>query len=197
MRRWIIGLAVLLFVGRADAAIEIIVGPTTLPTYATNWHNSGLQIIALQDVTLDSFVFRSRGLADTISLRDSGGGILETYSVAGGDNDLLVDVDWQLSAYTTYRLIGHDADGDNLRILATGVPSFPVANSHLQVDGTFHGPGNDDNGLLTTQFWAAFTNLQTDDDPHAVPEPSTLAIWGLLGLCAIGRGWRRRRSIAD
>ena len=31
---------------------------------------------------------------------------------------------------------------------------------------------------------------------YTVPEPVTLAIWSLLGICGIGFGWRRRRKAA-
>lgn len=196
MKRLIIGLAVLLWGGRADAAIEIMIGPNTLPIPSTGgWSNSGLQITALQDVTLNSFVFRNQGEGDTIRLTHSGGTELRTLNVVGGNDDLSVDVDWQLDAGIIYRLISELA-GNN-RYSPVTVPGFPFENSHLRVDGSIYGPGNGGSGSLQTGWWFTFTNLQTDDDPHAVPEPSTLAIWGLLGLCAIGRGWRRRRSIAD
>ncbi len=36
----------------------------------------------------------------------------------------------------------------------------------------------------------------TISEPAAVPEPSTLVVWSLLGICGIGFGWRRRRKAA-
>ncbi len=179
MARWIIGLTVLLLCGQVNA--ELITGPT-LTSQASGWSDSGLQITALQDVTLESFVFTNEGQADTIWLTDSLGQVLETYSVAGGDTALFVDVDWQLQAGDTYRLISHYE-----RPFYATYNGFPTANSQLQVDGTWFGPGD----LLTTNFWFSFNELQT----RAVPEPTTFALWGAmsgLGLIAA----RRRRKVA-
>ncbi len=32
--------------------------------------------------------------------------------------------------------------------------------------------------------------------PQVIPEPSTIAIWSLLGLVGLGYGWRRKRKVA-
>jgi hypothetical protein len=143
-----------------------------------------LQITALQDITLDSFVFRNFGQADTIWLKDSVGQILETYNVAGGDTALLVDVDWELQAGDTYRLVSHHGSAPY-----ANYTTFPTANSHLQVDGTWFEPG----GVLTQAYWFTFTDLQTDDETGAVPEPTTLAIWGTLGGLGLILARRRKR----
>jgi hypothetical protein len=39
-----------------------------------------------------------------------------------------------------------------------------------------------------------FTPPPSESFESIIPEPSTLAIWSLLGLCGIGFGWRRRRK---
>lgn len=51
----------------------------------------------------------------------------------------------------------------------------------------------DRTGTLGVGF-AGATSPEFTSAPAPVPEPSTLAIWSLLGLCGIGFGWRRRRK---
>jgi len=39
-------------------------------------------------------------------------------------------------------------------------------------------------------------NVVTASDPSTIPEPSTLIIWSLLGVCGMGVGWWRRKRAA-
>jgi hypothetical protein len=52
-----------------------------------------------------------------------------------------------------------------------------------------NGPGRADNGNFV------LTEFQVDDTP-AVPEPSTLVVWSLLGASGVTLGWRRRKRRA-
>ena len=42
-----------------------------------------------------------------------------------------------------------------------------------------------------------FSSEQGFGSPEVVPEPSTFAIWSLIGLTFAGIGWRRRRKVSD
>ena len=53
-------------------------------------------------------------------------------------------------------------------------------------------------GLTAQSFTAAFVAIKVEEisQQQQVPEPSSLIVWSVIGLCGIGFGWRRRRKAA-
>lgn len=185
---------VLLFFGACCIqASETITGPAFPPTYFTNnWFDSGLQLTALQDVTLDSFVYVHKGTqVNTLSLVDiTVPDTVGTHFVPlGSALSLLVDVDWALQAGHTYRLLAADDDGGFASVTSVGGPLFPQANAHITVDGTWLDPasGTTIEGL-NTDWWFYFREITTEG--CAVPAPGAILLAGFgSGLV----GWMRRR----
>ncbi len=128
----------------------VLLGPT-LDTNIAGWPDSGLQIYAKQSVTLAGFTFNNQGLADTITLRDSGGNVLQTYNAPAGNTSQVITVNWPLTAGATYHL--QSANGNNGRW--TSFSGFPAENADIRVDGTWGG------GSLQTAYWFTFTGLTT------------------------------------
>jgi hypothetical protein len=130
---------------------DTIAGPA-LPNTINGWPTSGLQITALSNTVLTSFVFNNQGLADTIQLQDNVGNVLFSYSVpAGSPIALPVNVSWPLQAGLTYRLVSLDtANGRWVDYL-----SWPTTGTQLRVNGTWG------NGSLQTLYWFTFTQLKT------------------------------------
>ena len=182
----------LLLVFSTNTSALVIIGPTSPWGPVGGWDDSGLSITALQDVTLESFVYVSRGAVDTdtIWLTDNDGTILYTHLYPGNGNyDSLtnyyytVDVSWNLVAGETYRLIKDDPyHGCFAWIYEDGY--FPSSNEHIRINGTFEGNA----GLLNTDYWFYFTDITTIDNT-AVPEPATMLLlgFGLASLLSIRR----------
>ena len=149
-----------------------------------NHTNHGIAFTALDDVTLESFVFVNQGSADTIVLQTPGGGTtLETFSVPAGNPSFSVDAGWDLAAGTTYWLLGTTPTNGRYDFA-----TLPVANAHLQVNNAIFSSTNWGN------MWVDFTALTTSDSATVpIPEPSTLAL-ASIALGVVGFvGWRRRR----
>jgi hypothetical protein len=140
------------------------------------WNDIGLQITALQNVILTSFVFQNQGGADTVYLTDSGGGVLHSLSTPSGQTSYTASVSWQLAANSTYHLLEQGVD--NGRWVFYSV--FPTANADIRVDRTWGYPS------YPTNFWFNFNNLTT------TPVPLPGAVW-LLGAGLVGLlGFRRK-----
>ncbi len=158
------------------AHAEIIEGPV-LSRNLVNWNDSGLQLTAFQDVTLESFVFQNQGLADTIWLTDISGNILETYNYSGGETSHLIDVAWDLSADQSYRIIADHASNGTWAYS----PSYPLGNTHIQVDGAW-------NMYLRNTYWFNFNSIITAVAPEPVSSLLFLSGGGILAV------WKYRKK---
>jgi hypothetical protein len=130
---------------------DTVAGPA-LVTAINGWPISGLQLTALGNATLTSFVFNNQGLADTIQLQDSNGNALFSFAVpAASPAALVVDVSWPLVAGQTYRLVNLDGTNGSWVDYA----SWPTTGTQLRVDGVWG------NGALQLTWWFTFTQLTT------------------------------------
>ena len=47
---------------------------------------------------------------------------------------------------------------------------------------------------LEGDFYAAYAAVKVEAETSAAPEPTTMAVWSLLGALGLAAGWRRRRK---
>ncbi len=163
-----------------QAETLVLEGPA-LPNHNLGWPSTGLQLTALQDVTLNSFVFNTYGRQDTIELLDTNNNILQSYHFAATNTEsaVVINANWALNAGTTYRLISLDPDNSKWE---NG--QFPAQNAHIRVDGGY--------GFGQVQpYWFHFTSITTTN-AAPVPEPETYAMM-LAGIAALGLMARRRK----
>ena len=171
-------LVLLAALGTSYSQAEVVNGPD-LPNQNSGWTDTGMQITALQDATLDSFVFQTDGYNDTIELTLTDGTVLDAipFTGDGGTKESsTITAGWDLTAGTTYNLISVNDENSYWNGF-----SFPVSDDDLTVDG---GYGN---GEIQPAYWFHFNDLTTG---AAVPEPTTLALAGLGGAALL---FRRRK----
>ena len=174
--------AVLLASASLSAQAELLSGPV-LDAHNTGWPNTGLQITALKDTTLNSFVFQNYGANDIIELIGSDGFVqnLFVFNGSGSETSSTITVNWDLAANTTYELISTDPNNSKWASAA------PMQDDDLRVDGGFQlGAG------VYPSLWFHFNDLDTGSAAGNIPEPGSLFLLGLgvAGLAAV----RRRRA---
>jgi hypothetical protein len=128
-----------------------ITGPT-LSSTITGWPNAGLRITALKNTTLTGFVVNNQGAADTVSLTDTGGTVLQSLSTPASDTAYTASVSWTLTSGTSYDLIL--ANGSNG--MWTSYSSFPQSSTGLEVVDTVNSTQT-----LEPSYWFTFTSLTT------------------------------------
>lgn len=181
---------------RADSLV--LAGPGQFQSASVSpARDPGLCLTVLEDVSLITFDFNSRGRADTVVLSDLEGNILHTQKVAAGPGLRSFEVNWDLDAGKSYRL----ASLTHYNALWARRGTLGSSNLHLTVDGAI-----DKAGRLYSNAWFGFSNLETVslvtasaalDQPIAVPVPA--AAWGgfaLLGGLSLVRRLRRLRDIS-
>jgi hypothetical protein len=172
--------------GIAKADTQTMAGPF-LGFHNIGWEDTGLQITALQDVTLTGFTFQNYGASDTIYLTDSANAVVQSFAFTGGgfETSSAISVNWALDAGQTYHLLSADADNSKWTDA-----SFPQSNGHIQVDGGFGSSGGP--GSLQLSYWFHFNDLTTTTDlAQPIPEPETYAMM-LAGLGLLGLARRRK-----
>lgn len=180
----LLAVAFLLYIQTASSAI--ISGPT-LTENNTGWAGNGLSFNALQNSTLTSFVYNNQGLADTILLVDEDGVILESFNMAAGSTQQLINVSWSLFAGNTYGLIVTQEFGDNGRWVSNS-GFFPSSNADISINGYAN---NFTGQLVDTNWWFHFTDITTNGSV-SIDAPSTFGILSLgLGLIAYRRNKNR------
>ncbi len=181
-------LLLLMLINSARASITLsIEGPElTNNTNGNTFANSGLEFIALADITLDSFTFQNQGKADTIRLMNSDGDILYSYESPNGEISHQANVFWDLQENQTYVLYSEDANNGRW----TYYTAYPTQNDHLKINGSHLTNG------LTNIFWFNFNDLKTTyTDPAPVIEtPLPAAIW-LFGSSLLLLGFKRKKAL--
>ncbi len=181
----------LLCINNAYAAILTLEGPS-LDIESSGWGETGIQITALQDVTLVSFdflsayphtdTFKLTNATQTIDIRS----LPDIYCPSG---NLEITVNWALTAGNTYNLISTNTGAGWWTSVPTGY--FPVANDHIQVNGTWGGVKGYPH-FLTTSYWFHFKDLKTTDSPVPIPPSVWLLGSGLIGLVGLRRKFFRK-----
>jgi len=174
--------AFLFFYGSVFALTLTIEGPDSFTTNVSGWSKSGLWFEALQDITLESFMFNNQGQNDIIQLTDAegvgAGNMLYSYNSPNGDMEHLANVSWDLAAGEDYCIISLKDNNGKYVDTSLGF-CHPQENLHISTIGS---TGNE---AKWYGGWYSFTDITTtlSSSSAPVPEPST---WLLLGLGLIG-----------
>ncbi len=125
------------------------------PVFVNNiggWANSGMAVRPKVNVTLQSFIFRNQGNADTIQLvNHATGTVLQTIAVPAGDTNYFVNANWDLDAGVTYRIIAVESSNGRW----VDYTSYPTSNDHLDVLGVWGS------GAIQTSWWFHFNDFTT------------------------------------
>ena len=174
------------------ARAATITGPTlSLPD--TGHTVSGLGFQALDNSTLTGFTFQNQGHADTVSLTNGAGTILDSVSIPASAPSDAVSVNWSLTTGNTYYLLQTGGVNGLYGSFGFTLPS----DADIAITTTFNGgftivgaiAGYDVGG-----YWGDFNNITTSAATSATPLPAALPLFA-SGLGALGLfGWRRKRK---
>jgi hypothetical protein len=164
-------------VNSALADTLTLAGPDLID-HNQGWPKTGLEITALQNVTLQSFVFANYGGSDTIELTDKNNNVLYSTIYAGGSNQhQLITTNWAMTAGNTYHLISLDPSNS----MYTYYNSSMSADAHIKVNGGFSETYDG------SSYWFHFNNLTTTTSTVPVPAAAWLLAPGLVGLIGLKR----------
>jgi hypothetical protein len=198
----------LLLGGERQARADIIAGPSSFPVIGSNDTSWGIQFTALQNSTLTGFDYHhhpdtfGQPFTGTISLKDltSNTTVYSTNYNTGTPTIIpYTGLNIPLTAGDVYQLVATSSIVSNANdevftyssTFGGSFPPFPVANSDISVT---QGVFNNNPGFTENNAWAAFGNITTS--AAAVPEPTSLALFGMTIGAAGLFGWRRRKQAA-
>jgi hypothetical protein len=189
----IFGLA--LVVVTSDVAGAAIIAGPSLTSNDSGYLVSGLGFQALDNSTLTAFTFQNQGSADTVSLTNSVGTILDSATIpASTPSDVVSGLTWSLTSGNSYYLLQTGGVNGRFGTFGFTLPS----DTDIAITTTFNGGATIVAALSGTDvggFWGDFNNITTAS-VSAVPAPGSLSLVA-PGLGALGLlGWRRKRKAA-
>ena len=148
LRTILITLLFVLFIWTGASEALVIPGPT-LGNNEGGWEAFGLIIQANMNVTLESVRYPNQGLADVIELRrHSDDSLLTSASTPAGQTDIIVNINYPLTAGETYQLVATTTSNRQFAWYS----SFPTSNAEISILASYY---ND------TDFWASFNDITT------------------------------------
>jgi hypothetical protein len=185
--RTIVGLA-LAVAASGVARAATITGPT-LSIPDSGYTVSGLGFQALDNSRLTGFTFQNQGHADTVSLTNSTGTILDSVSIPASTPSDAVSVNWSLTTDNTYYLLQTGGVNGLYGSFGFTLPS----DADIAITTTFNGGftvvgaiGSYDVG----SYWGDFNNITTSATPLPAALPLFASGFTVMGLLA----WRRKRQ---
>ncbi len=163
----------------AHASITIHDTPSTLPSVTIG----GIEY----DVTVDWGSVGDSSLASGLSQADNRAAMNQIYSW-----DWKKDSGPERKRYTLFFGDTPQVAGGGMEI--DGFIEWDYDSSHdlgMLKDNDYYGSVS---VTETSSRNPKFGSVHFSEATAAVPEPSTLIIWSLLGLCGIGYGWKRRKA---
>ena len=178
-----------------EARADVIPGPT-LRDNVVNQTNSGLEITALTNSTLQSLVYQNQGGADTIELaavRGIGiGPVLDSIAVPAGNPTFTAsNLDWQLTIGTTYVLVA-TGNPNNGKYAPYDFAHNPTSDGQISVDtGVFSA----DLVAIATDpnDWGNFNDITT----VSVPEPGGFLLFITAVVSLFGWQLARREKAGE
>jgi hypothetical protein len=201
-RFFILSAAFVFFSGwTLQAKADVITGPDLLQNVA-NQTNSGIEFTALTNSTLQSVLFQNQGGPDTIELASvtvtpqltSLNQVIGTLSVPAGNPSFLAsNLNWSLTAGTTYVLVG-TGNLNNGKFAPYNYINNPAADGQIAIiSGVFSA---DLQSVATNpNNWGDFNNITTAST--AVPEPGSFFLVVIPAAAGLLRWRALRRQAAN
>ncbi|HSN30358.1 MAG TPA: PKD domain-containing protein, partial [Kofleriaceae bacterium] len=117
----------------------------------SGYQSSGLVLVPSRNTVLTSFTVMNQSQADTINLTDANGGVLQTLALPANTPQFVANVNWPLSANTTYHLV--TALNNNGKW--NSFTGYPVTSPSLSITGAWMS------GAVETIYYLTFVNLVT------------------------------------
>lgn len=132
----------------------VIPGPD-LTQNEGGWADFGLLIRAEQNVNLVSVRYPNQGQADVIELRlDSDGTLLTSIPTPAGNTNIVVNINYPLTAGVTYRLLATTTSNRKW----VSFSAWPVGNADITILSSYGGGSQ-------TSWWASFNDITTNTAP--------------------------------